>query len=67
MKNRRFYLLTLACVLSISMLNACGFKLRGALELSQNMSPLYLQQNSLFELGRQIKPLLATNEIQVDR
>ena len=65
MKNRRFYLLPLVCILLISMLNACGFKLRGALELSPDMSPLYLQQNSLFELARQIKPLLAANEIKL--
>lgn len=64
-KNRQFYLLLFVSMLAMSMLNACGFKLRGSLELSQNISPIYLQQNSLFELGRQVKQLLTTNDIKV--
>lgn len=45
-------------------LHGCGFQLRGALDLSQDMSPVYLQQNSVFELGREIKQLLTGNKIQ---
>ena len=44
---------------------ACGFKLRGSLDISQELSPLYLQQNSVFELGRELKSILSTNGIEV--
>lgn len=64
-KNKPYYLTPLLCLLCVSLLNACGFKLRGAVELSSQMSPLYLKQNSLFALARQIKPLLASSEITV--
>ena len=43
----------------------CGFKLRGSLDISQELSPLYLQQNSVFELGRELKTMLSTNNIEV--
>ena len=43
----------------------CGFKLRGSLDISQELSPLYLQQNSVFELGRELKTILSTNNIEV--
>jgi len=43
----------------------CGFKLRGSLDISQDISPLFLQQNSVFELGRELKSILSTNNIEV--
>jgi len=43
----------------------CGFKLRGSLDISQELSPLFLQQNSVFELGRELKSILSTNNIDV--
>ncbi len=46
-------------------MQACGFQLRGALDLSQDISPIYLQQNSVFELGREIRSLLTANKIQM--
>lgn len=46
-------------------LYGCGFQLRGALDLSQEMSPVYLQHNTAFELGREIKSLLQTNKIAI--
>ena len=46
-------------------MQACGFQLRGALDLSQDISPIYLQQNSVFELGRDIRSLLTANKIQM--
>lgn len=49
----------------VFLIPACGFQLRGALSLSQDMSPMYLQQNSLFELGRELKTLLTSNKIQL--
>ena len=53
-----FILLTLV-------ISGCGFQLRGAIDISSEISPLYLQQNSVFELARDIKTLLATNNIEV--
>jgi LPS-assembly lipoprotein len=55
----------LIAVILIGLLQACGFKLRGEVELSSDMSPIYLQQNSVFELGREIKSLLISNKIDL--
>jgi len=44
---------------------SCGFQLRGSLDLSANISPLYIQQNSAFELAREIRGLLEKNKIAV--
>ena len=63
MSYRSFYGLF---ILLLTLITAgCGFQLRGALDISPDVSPLYLQQNSVFELGREIKALLATNKIAV--
>ena len=51
--------------LLVSLIQACGFQLRGALDLSQDIAPIYLQQNNLFELGREIKALLNANKLQI--
>jgi LPS-assembly lipoprotein len=55
----------LIAVILVCLLQACGFKLRGSVELSSEMSPIYLQQNSVFELGREIKALLISNNINL--
>ena len=55
----------LIAVVLIGLLQGCGFKLRGSVELSSDMSPIYLQQNSVFELGREIKSLLISNKIDI--
>jgi LPS-assembly lipoprotein len=55
--------ITIAAV--VFLIQACGFQLRGALDLSQDISPVYLQQNSAFELGREIRSLLTANKIQM--
>lgn len=47
------------------LLHACGFHLRGAMDLSQDISPVYLQPNEAFELGRDIKSLLQANKISL--
>lgn len=57
---RAFIFLTLALSLY-----ACGFQLRGSINLSSNMSPIYLEQNSLFDLARELNSLLAANKINV--
>jgi LPS-assembly lipoprotein len=44
---------------------ACGFQLRGAIDISDDVAPVYINQNTVFELGREIKSLLATNKIKV--
>lgn len=46
-------------------LHACGFQLRGSINLSEDISPIYIEQNSVFDLAREIKSLLATNNIKV--
>ena len=47
------------------LLYACGFQLRGAIEVSDDIAPVYiLQQNSVFELAREIKSLLISNNIE---
>lgn len=46
-------------------LHACGFQLRGTLEVSPDLSPVYLQRSSAFQLAREIKVLLATNKVDV--
>lgn len=63
MSYRSFYGLFVLLLTLIT--GGCGFQLRGALDISPDVSPLYLQQNSVFELGREIKALLATNKIAV--
>ena len=60
-KRLRFYSL----LLLIMLVQACGFQLRGVLEISQEVSPLYLQQNTAFDLAREIKLLLVTNKVAV--
>ena len=47
------------------MLCACGFQLRGAIDLSDDIAPVYIEQGTLFGLAREIKGLLATNKIEV--
>ena len=44
---------------------ACGFQLRGSLNISDEIAPVYIEQNTVFELGREIRSLLATNNIKV--
>jgi len=46
-------------------LYACGFQLRGSINLSSEMSPIYIEQNSVFDLAREIKTLLASNKIAI--
>lgn len=53
-------------VLSMTLaLTACGFQLRGSMDISKDIAPLYVEQNSVFELGRELKSLMATNGIEV--
>lgn len=56
--------LALVLVLALN-LNACGFQLRGAINLSSDMSPIYIEQNSLFDLARELKSLLSSNKIDI--
>ena len=59
------YLHILAVAMVVISLHACGFQLRGSINLSADISPIYIEQNSMFELAREIRSLLATNEIKV--
>lgn len=58
--NCRVYLQLL---LLVSFLSGCGFQMRGSLDLSEEISPLYLQSNRTFELARELRLLLATNNV----
>lgn len=49
----------------VFLIQGCGFKLRGSVDLSSDISPVYLQQNSIFELGREIESLLMSNKIDL--
>ena len=55
-----FILVSFATVLS-----ACGFHLRGALDLSQDVAPVIIIRNDAFDLARDIRGLLATNGIEI--
>ncbi len=57
--------LMLPAVLLMLSLTSCGFHLRGRVELSNNLSPLYLQQNSAYALARDLRALLSGNDIDV--
>lgn len=58
------FLQSFLCLVLIS-LAACGFHLRGAVELSADLSPLYLQTNNAYELARDVKGLLRSNNIEL--
>ena len=64
--NRHARTLHLAMLLlAVAAINACGFQLRGAMDISQDIAPIYIQQNSAFEVAREIKALLESNNISV--
>lgn len=46
------------------LLHACGFQLRGAVNLSQEMSPVYIEKNEAFDLAREIKDALTSNDVK---
>jgi LPS-assembly lipoprotein len=52
-------------VMALSLLTACGFQLRGAVNLSQDVAPIAIQRNNLFDLGSDIRSVLETNNIDV--
>jgi len=49
----------------VSVLQACGFKLRDSVELPADMSPIFLKKNSVLQLGREIEALLIGNKIDL--
>ncbi|MBE9560151.1 MAG: hypothetical protein IMF15_05145 [Proteobacteria bacterium] len=64
-RNSKKYLHVLALVTIVIGLHACGFQLRGSINLSAEISPMYIEQNNMFDLAREIRSLLATNKIEV--
>ena len=64
-RNLDNYLYVFAFISIAITLNACGFQLRGSINLSEDISPIYIEQNSVFDLAREIRSLLATNKIKV--
>jgi LPS-assembly lipoprotein len=61
-KNVALAFFTMALIL---LLHACGFQLRGAINLSDDMSPIYIEKNSFFDLAREIKDVLSSNAIKM--
>ena len=61
---RKSMTMVLVSIMALALVD-CGFKLRGSLDISQELSPLFLQPNSVFELGRELKSILSTNNIEV--
>ena len=57
----------LTVLLLTYLLSACGFQLRGSLDMSDAISPLYLQENNAFALSRELKQLLSTNNISITK
>jgi len=60
-KNTGTTVFTITLVL---LLHACGFQLRGAVNLSQEMSPVYIEKNGVFDLAREIRDVLTSNGIK---
>lgn len=58
-----FYFTSL--LLMTALTSSCGFQLRGAVEVSQDVSPIFVVQNSVFQLAREVKGLLASNNIAI--
>lgn len=54
------WLCLLAVVFAVS---ACGFKLRGAISLSGEVAPVAIERNGAFDLGRDIRQILETNNV----
>ena len=60
------YFRFLILMLAVLVIHGCGFQLRGLLDISEAISPLYIEQNNSFELARELKLLLEKNKIVVD-
>lgn len=54
----------IAIVLTL-LLQACGFQLRGKVNLSAKISPVYIEKNQVFDLAREIRTLLIGNGIKM--
>lgn len=52
-------------LLLVLVITGCGFHLRGALDISSDISPVYIQQGSAFELAREITSLLEKNNVVI--
>ena len=61
----RHYRLLLVPVMALGLLTACGFQLRGAVNLSADVAPIAIVRNNLFDLGSEIRSVLETNRIDV--
>ena len=59
------YRLLSISMIALGLLTACGFQLRGAVNLSEDVAPIAIQRNNLFDLGSEIRSVLETNNIDV--
>ncbi len=62
--RHNFFYWLIVTIIALS-LHACGFQLRGAITLSEDISPVFIEENSAFSLARELKSLLASNKIKV--
>jgi LPS-assembly lipoprotein len=61
----RNFVFSLVLVSILAALSACGFKLRGSIELSRDVAPVYIEPDGLHEQARVIRVLLEQNNIAV--
>ncbi|MCG6937471.1 MAG: LPS assembly lipoprotein LptE [Gammaproteobacteria bacterium] len=57
------YFRLLILIAAVLLNSGCGFQLRGSLDLSDSISPLYIEQDSAFELAREITGMVVKNNI----
>ncbi len=65
MLNYKKFIFRLSLAGYLCLLSACGFHLRGAIKLSSELSPVYVQDNTFFDLARDLKDLLRSDNITV--
>lgn len=53
----------LILLLLVSIVSGCGFQLRGAFDLSGELSSLHMKHSTSFELARELKSILSANNV----
>ncbi len=65
MLKQSYYLRLCFFLLALSTLSACGFQLRGAVELPEDFSPVFVQANRAYELARDVKAQLRSSNVEM--
>lgn len=63
--THRYFTVAILLLTCIVMVSACGFKLRGSLDISPDMAPVYIEANSVFQLAKQLENLLKANKVAI--